>query len=44
VRAGLTRDHLFHELYDADDTAAPNGSEPSYPWSAMAALMMLEGK
>jgi neutral trehalase len=42
VRAQLAEDHLFRELYDADETPAPNASMPNYLWSSMGALMALE--
>jgi hypothetical protein len=40
----LARYHQFRELYDPDDASAPNDSMPNYLWSAMAALMMIEGR
>ncbi len=43
VRAELGQSNQFRELYDPDDAGAANGSEPNYLWSAMVALMMLEG-
>jgi len=42
VRAELTQSHVFRELYDADQTSAPNASMPNYLWSSMSALMALE--
>jgi Trehalase len=43
VRMELQRSHQFRELYDPDDAVPLNGSMPNYVWSAMGALMVLEG-
>lgn len=42
VTLELARSHQFRELYDPDDAAPRNDSEPNYLWSAMSALLLLE--
>jgi len=43
VRQELGRSNQFRELYDPDDATPANASMPNDVWSAMAALMVLEG-